>query len=306
VWELSKHAAGLGVHFETDSDTLVIQYQVDGNLAMDHMPSTGVSGVDLYVKNNDEWLWARGQRSFNDTIRFMFSLDALPKVGKEYQLLFPLYNNIKNLRIGAVEGSSFHFLPPRKEKPIVVYGTSIAQGACASRPGMAWTNILSRKLDYPVVNLGFSGNGKLEPEVIALINEIDASIFVIDCLPNLSPNEKQSKEEVKKRIRESAVSLRKKHPRTSILVVQHAGYSDGNVDSGRKHIYETLNFWLAETFASLKKEGFQNLYMLTKDEIGLTNDAFVDGTHPSDLGMQQYAEAYMSVLRPLTLESEQN
>lgn len=48
------------------------------------------------------------------------------------------------------------------DHPIVLYGTSIAQGACASRPGMAWGNIVSRSLEIPLINLGFSGNGKLE------------------------------------------------------------------------------------------------------------------------------------------------
>jgi hypothetical protein len=32
--------------------------------------------------------------------------------------------------------------------------------------------------------------------------------------------------------------------------------------------------------------------MLAKKEISLSNDAFVDGTHPTDLGMEQYARAY--------------
>ncbi|WP_373518676.1 SGNH/GDSL hydrolase family protein, partial [Pricia sp.] len=252
VWNLSRSSAGLGVRFETDSDNIIVQYQVGGDLDMDHMPATGVSGVDLYVNNGDEWLWARGDRAFNDTIRYSFSLNALPQGTHEHQLLFPLYNTIKNLRVGVNDGSSFGFLSPRPEKPVVVYGTSIAQGACASRPGMAWTNILSRKLNYPVVNLGFSGNGRLEPEVIALINEIDASVFVLDCLPNLSPNEKRTKEDIQKRIRESVLSLRKKHPQTPILLVQHAGYSDGLVDKGRRKVYETLNSWMTVSCKALK------------------------------------------------------
>ncbi|SDD73910.1 Lysophospholipase L1 [Pricia antarctica] len=299
VWNLSSNSAGLGVRFETDADTIIVQYEVGGGLAMEHMPATGVSGVDLYVKNGKDWLWARGERVFNDTIRYTFELNALSKGIHEHQLLFPLYNNIKTLQVGVKGGSSFRFLPPRPEKPVVVYGTSIAQGACASRPGMAWTNILSRKLDYPVVNLGFSGNGRLEPEVIDLINEIDASVFVLDCLPNLSPNEKRTKEEIQKRIRESVLSLRKKHPQTPILLVQHAGYSDGPVDTSRKKVYETLNSWMTESFDALKRDGFEKMYLLTKAEIGLSNDAFVDGTHPTDLGMAQYAAAYEKILEPL-------
>lgn len=304
VWNLSRNSAGLGVRFETDSDDVIVQYQVDGDWAMQHMPATGVSGVDLYVKSKDSWLWARGERTFNDTITYSFDLNALPKEVHEHQLLFPLYNNIKNLQIGISEGSSFRFLPQRSEKPVVIYGTSIAQGACASRPGMAWTNILSRKLDYPVVNLGFSGNGRLEPEVIELINEIDASVFVLDCLPNLSPNEKRTKEEIQKRIRQSVLSLREKHPKTPILLVQHAGYSDGLVDADRKKIYETLNSWMIESFKTLKKGGHNKLYMLTKAEIGLSNDAFVDGTHPTDLGMEQYAVAYERILKSLVQQAD--
>ena len=60
-------------------------------------------------------------------------------------------------------------LPVRRDKPVLVYGTSIAQGGVASRPGLAWTALLERKLDRPVINLAFSGNGRLEPEVLDLI-----------------------------------------------------------------------------------------------------------------------------------------
>ena len=102
-----------------------------------------------------------------------------------YQLYLPLYNSLEWLEIGVPEEATIHFLALRNEKPIVVYGSSITQGACASRPGMAWTAILERKMDRPLLNFGFSGNGRLEKELIDLISEIDAKIFVLDCLPNL-------------------------------------------------------------------------------------------------------------------------
>lgn len=299
VWNLSKNSAGLGVRFHTNAKTITIRYQVDGRLAMNHMPSTGVSGVDLYVKSGEKWLWCKGGFQFKDTIQYHFTMNGLPKEVHEYQLLFPLYNTIKNLKIGISDGLAFEFITPRKEKPIVVYGTSIAQGACASRPGMAWTNILSRKMDYPIINLGFSGNGRLETEVIDLLTEIDASVYVLDCLPNLPPSRGYTKEEVQKRIQRSVTTLFEKRPNALILLVEHAGYSDGLVNSERKSIYEALNSWTKDTFEQLKKVGFNNLYLLTKEEIGLTNDAFVDGTHPTDLGMQQYAKAYTNKLQDI-------
>ena len=189
VWKLSRNAAGLSILFATNADDITVEYTLKGGYGMNHMPPTGVSGVDLYVKDKERWLWCRGRFQFKDTVRYRFKIDALSKKVKEYQLFLPLYNTIEHLRIGISEQSTFNFLPKSNQRPIVVYGTSIAQGACASRPGMAWTSILSRKLDQPVVNLGFSGNGRLEPDVISFLTEIDASIFVLDCLPNLSPNE---------------------------------------------------------------------------------------------------------------------
>ncbi|WP_425235110.1 SGNH/GDSL hydrolase family protein [Ulvibacterium sp.] len=304
VWGLSKHTAGLGVRFETDADSISVRYQVDGNLAMNHMPATGVSGVDMYVKAKGTWLWVRGRRKFDDIIQYDFALDALSHAMHEHQLLLPLYNAVKNLKIGVQKGSSFKILPVRLEKPIVVYGTSIAQGACASRPGMAWTNILARRLDYPVVNLGFSGNGRLEPEVIDLINEIDASVYVLDCLPNLRPGEENTKEEIQKRIRNSILSLREKHSKTPIVLVQHMGYSDGIMESKRASVYKTLNLWVEETYMTLQNKGVLNLYMLTKEELNLSNDAFVDGTHPTDLGMEQYAKAYEKKIKDIGISNK--
>ncbi|MEP3210933.1 MAG: SGNH/GDSL hydrolase family protein [Maribacter sp.] len=300
VWSLSRHAAGLSIRFKTDADSLQIEYEVDGNHAMNHMPATGVSGVDLYGKNEvNDWLWYRGRSTFGDIVQYHFKSENSPKGGREYQLYLPLYNNCKNLKIGIPKGSAIKFLPQRKEKPVVVYGTSIAQGACASRPGMAWTNIVSRKLDYPVVNLGFSGNGRLEQEVLDLITEIDAQVYVLDCLPNLSPNEERTEEEIKKRIQNSVHHIRNKRPRARILLTHHAGYSDGEVDRSRNEVYKTLNRWTSEVFIDFQRDRIRYLYLLPRNKINLSNDAFVDGTHPTDLGMEQYANAYGEVLAPL-------
>ena len=134
-------------------------------------------------------------------------------------------------------------------------------------------------------------------EMIELLTEIDASVYILDCLPNLSPNAKRTKEEIQRRIVNSVTFLREKHKSTPILLVQHAGYSDGLVDAEREKVYDTLNSWMTEVYEGFKAHGAQNLYMLTKEEIALTNDAFVDGTHPTDLGMQQYAEAYEKMIK---------
>ena len=105
----------------------------------------------------------------------------------EYLLNLPLYDGIDSLRIG-VNREAFISKPRENyllaQKPVVYYGTSIAQGGCASRPGMVFTGILSRALNRNFINLGFSGNGRIESAVGEAMCEVDAALFVIDCNPN--------------------------------------------------------------------------------------------------------------------------
>jgi hypothetical protein len=302
VWNLSQHAAGLMVRFKTEATEIVVRYQVSGNLAMPHMPATGVSGVDLYARDNaGNWKWCRGNRSFEDTISYQFTGLQTASDASNYYLYLPLYNQVKWLEIGIKGDTELEFLPKR-QKPIVIYGTSIAQGACASRPGMAWSNILSRKLDYPIINLAFSGNGRLEEELIGFIAEINASIFVLDCLPNLTNAEQYDHQELNKRINHAVMELRSKHPQTPIVLTEHAGYTDGLIQTSRQQTFERVNRIQKETYQQLLQEGFQNVYYLTYQELGLQLDDMVDGTHPNDLGMMRYAEAYEQKIREILFD----
>ena len=142
VWKLSKHSAGLSMRFWSNANSILVRYKLEGKISMPHMPSTGVSGLDLYSKTyNGRWLRCWGSYSIDTISNYNFKIgdssEAYIKYGREYQLFLPLYNEVETLEIGIHEGSFLEVLPLRKEKPIVAYGTSICQGACVSRPGMA-------------------------------------------------------------------------------------------------------------------------------------------------------------------------
>nr|HMM18304.1 SGNH/GDSL hydrolase family protein [Petrimonas sp.] len=233
-----------------------------------------------------------------DTVSYAFnnlSQSRYHKQGFEYRLFLPLYNSVKWMEIGVPDSAEFRFIPVLREKPIVVYGTSIAQGGCASRPGMAWTNILSRKLDYPVVNLAFSGNGPLEKEFVDLIDEIDASLYVFDCLPNMGS---LSSEEVIKRTVYGVKKLREKHD-APILIVDHIGYRNGELNELSRETADRMNVASRQAFDSLVELGVKNIYHLHKDSINMPADGCVDLIHPSDLGMQAYADAYEKIIRKI-------
>lgn len=297
VWDLSGNSAGLAIHFYSNAEKIEIRYGVTGSHAMNHMPATGKSGVDLYAIDSDgKWRMATDRFNFGDTITYTFnnlSQSRYHKHGFEYRLFLPLYNSVKWMEIGVPDSAEFKFIPVLKEKPIVVYGTSIAQGGCASRPGMAWTNILSRKLDYPVINLAFSGNGPLEKELVDLIDEIDASLYIFDCLPNMGT---LSSEEVVNRTVYGVKKLREKH-KAPILIVDHIGYRNDETNKSTKEAADRMNTASRQAFDSLVQSGIKNIYHLHKDSINFPDDGCVDNIHPNDLGMQVYADAYEKIIR---------
>lgn len=309
LWSLSKNSAGLQLRFRTDANEIIVKYVVTGSRQMPHMPETGVSGIDLYSKNiNGNWLWAAGKYSFGDTIVYQFA--NLPSRdqhvnNRDYTLYFPLYNSVKWMEISVPKENIFIPIPVRMDKPIVVYGTSITQGACASRPGLAWTNILGRKLDRTIINLGFSGNGRLEPAITNLLSEINAKLFVLDCLPNLTPGYVLN-EELKKRVIESISQLQRISPAIPILLTEHDGYTDGELNISRKKAYQDVNTVLKNVFDSLISTGTRNIYLLSKTEINQDIESMVDGTHPNDIGMMHYAEAYEKIIKKIFNEREGN
>lgn len=310
VWNISRSSAGLYLKFKTNSSNILVRYVVQnkGNFAMDHMPATGVSGVDLYaIDHSGNWTWAPGRFTFGDTIEYRFTNLEVDHIfaGRdcEYRLFLPLYNSVKWMQIGVPVDRSFEALPLSLEKPIVVYGTSITQGACATRTGLAWTAILERKLDRPLINLGFSGSGQLEKSVIDLMAEINAKLYILDCLPNLTTGAGFSADEVEKRIRTSVNTLQQKHPSVPILLTEHCdGNSIGIIDTAKFAEFGKVNKVLRNTFANLQKEGVKNIYLLGNKEIGQDMDATVDGLHPNDVGMIRYANAYEKVIRSILNE----
>lgn len=187
VWNLSRDSAGMCVRFIADAPEIHARWTVKRErLALPHMTATGVSGLDLYARVDGRWRWCGAGHPTQfptNTARLSGDLEA---GSREYLLYLPLYNGVRSVEVGVPPGSVLRKAPPRpaeRSKPIVFYGTSITHGASASRPGMVHTAILGRRFDYPVINLGFSGNGKMEPEMANLVAELEPAVFVLDACP---------------------------------------------------------------------------------------------------------------------------
>jgi lysophospholipase L1-like esterase len=294
VWGLSHDSAGLGVRFETDSPSISVRWALrKQRLEMPHMAATGVSGVDLYLKDGATWHFVGvglpKQFPSNDEV----VVSGLPGRMGEYRLNFPLYNGVDRVEVGVREGTKFRFLPadPAK-KPVIFYGTSITQGGCAARPGMAYPAILSRRLDVPAINLGFSGNAKTEPEVAALLAELDPSVYVLDSLPNLSPAE------VAERVGPFLETIRKAHPDVPIVLVENLVYAGSAYLPDRSSNQQASNKALRAAFKARVEAGDKHLTLVPAEGlIGTDDDATVDGSHPTDLGFIRIADALEPFLR---------
>lgn len=294
VWQLSRHTAGMSADFEAETHTVAVRYTLTkADLDMPHMPATGVSGVDLYTLDGERWRWVGNTRPAAERVAANLIREMSP-VRRRYRAYLPLYNGVKSLEFGVPKGMTFSPVPPRRTGAVVYYGTSIAQGGCASRPGMVFTSILSRRLDRPFVNLSFSGNGRMEESVGRFIAELDPAAFVIDCLPNMNTGEVNDNcEPLVRRLREA-------RPEAPIVLVEDRTHDNswlvaridkGNVDRRRA---------MRKAYDRLVAAGLSDLHYIEGDDLtGTDGEATVDGSHPTDLGMMRYADVLEPRLRQI-------
>ena len=302
VWDLSQNSAGMCVRFVTDATEIDARWALtDSWLYQPNATAICVSGLDLYVKTDKGWHWLAVGIPRSQTNDVTLIKNLLP--GKrEYLLYLPLYNGVKSVAVGIPTNSIIEKAPGwgnGERKPIVFYGTSILQGLSASRPGMVHSAILQRRFNWPVINLGFSGNGKMEPEIADLLAELDPSIYVIDCLPNMVAAE------IKERTEPLVNKLRAAHPQTPIVLVEDRSLQNAFLVAGQMEYYHLKDrAELKAAFDRLQKDGVKNLFYIPGEHLfGDDGEGSADGSHPNDLGFMRQSEFFAQVLGPL-LKSE--
>ncbi len=290
VWDLGQNSTGISIRFRTNANEITVRWTLLEDNSMDHMAFTGIKGVDLYAWVDGRWKYINTARVKGKVNEFRL-VKTSGSVYREYLMNLPLYDGIDSLSIG-VNSSAELTLPAENylidKKPVVYYGSSIAQGGCASRPGMAFTNILERAMDRTFINMGFSGSGTFDIPVGEAMSEIDAALYVIDCNPNTQTDQ------IYDRAVELVKFLKQKRPEIPVLFVEAYYYVSGFGDP-KESENEKKNIELNRAFNTLKKSGIKQIYYKKgAGLIGEDGEGTVDGVHPNDLGMMRMAEA----LRP--------
>ena len=295
LWNLSKNSAGMAIRFRSNSTRIAVKWENIFNNHMNHMTDVGTKGLDLYCwESNEQWRFVNSARPTGKMNQAIIISNMQPKE-KEYMLYLPLYDGLVSLSIG-VDSSATINQPlidyPVRKKPVVFYGTSILQGGCASRPGMAHTNIISRRLNRECINLGFSGNALLDLEVAKVIAEVDASVFVLDFVPNASAEQMKERMEAFYRI------IRCKHPATPVIFIEEPIFTHTLYDERIAKEVQRKNDTLKEIFNRLKKENEKNIiFISSKNMLGEDGEATIDGIHFTDLGMMRYADFVCPIIK---------
>lgn len=307
LWERAQCSSGMAVRFATNSTKIGVRYNLLWNTHMAHMADTGLKGTDLYRLSDDGvWEYVNTNRpSKADSIQTKIYVENLKGDMREYMIYLPLYDGINWLEVG-VDSDAIIQKPiidnPISGKQIVFYGTSILQGGCSTRTGMVATNMIQRDLGLECVNIGISGEGKMDTcmaEAMATIK--DAICYVLDPVPNCT-----------KMMCDTLTygfvnTLRQLRPDVPIIMVEGPIYPYAKFDSFFEKYLPEKNAEFRKNYEKLKAENPKGLYYVTAEGLaGNDNEGTVDGIHFTDLGFRRYADKLEPVILKALLECQQD
>jgi len=290
IKRLLTHSTGLVLSFRTNSPRIAAKWCVpDTKPYAANMNAIVNKGLDLYIRRNGVWEFAgvgRPTAGCNEAVL----VKDMEAGEKECLLYLPAYDEVKSLSLGIDSGYQVAAgNDPFAAKRVVVYGSSITQGAAASRPGMVYPARLSRDLGVNFINLGLSGSGKMEKAVADMVASIQADAFVLDCFANPSP------EQITERTNYIVKAIRAEHPQAPIILIQSVVRENGNFDQGVKRYVQRQNDNAMTEYQKLVNEGVKNLYLIPAvDLLGKDHEGTTDGTHPNDIGFDRM----LQVIRP--------
>ena len=293
---LSEMTSGGRVRFKTDSPYVAIYCTAPSFRPMPHMPMTGSNGFSVYADGVFAGKAAPSAKEATADENAKISFGGVVKLKgqgvREIEIYMPLYGGVCEFFVGTKMGACIE--KPRDYKykrPIVLYGSSITQGACASRPGNDFAMRLSRMLDADVINLGFSGNGNAEPAMLEYLAGLDASAYVFDY--NYYSDRP---DRVLPKHYDIYRTLRDSDPTVPILMMDKPSVLFAGED------YRIRSEMIRDTYERAVSEGDRFVAIMDAKELfgDVEPDAcVVDSDHPNDLGFFRMAESMYPYLKKL-------
>lgn len=285
---LSTFSCGLAIGFITNSTIISAKWEVKPDKPSPNLSAIAHKGLDLYIKRNGIWEFAGvGVPELEGFQSEKIIVQEMDSTFKECLLYLPLFSETKSLKIGVEEDAEILELPYSFRKKVLVYGSSIVHGAEASRAGTTYVAKLSRRTGIDFINLGFSGNARMENCMGDCLSSIKADAYILDCVPNATA------EQIVERTAYLVETIRNKHPEAPIIVMQSIAMDIGNFNLRIKNDLQEKDRTIRKEVEKLCQTGIQKLYFIEGgDFIGHDHEGTGDGIHPNDLGFERMA-AYL-------------
>ena len=280
VLRLHTHTTGGRVRFRTDSQTIVIKIKGQAYYSY-HTTAMMRHGADLYVDYPHASIYSgavkpKGEPECEEKI-------SMPEGEKDITVYLPLFENVESFEIGLCEGASLkeHSKPYQNELPVVFYGSSITHGACASRPGLSYEGIISRKYNMNYTNLGFSGSAMAEDAIVEYMAGLEMSAFVSDYDHNAP-----SLEHLRATHHKMYQKIREKNPDIPYFMISRPNFFYTEDHICRRDI-------IMQSYLDARASGDKNVYFI--DGAAFFNgeraeDMTIDLTHPNDAGFKKMAD----------------
>ena len=291
IEEYACHSTGLAVLFATDSPLIKAKWVTSQKNASENMTAIAQKGLDLYIRQGGEWVFAGvGRPQMDEGPEYDLHEGTIVKDmapgRKECLMYLPLYDRLDSLSIGVEEGSYVEPLENPFKHRIVVKGSSVTHGLAASRSGMSYAARFGRDNGFYCFNLGFSGKSKLQEEYARYLADIeDVDAFIFDAFSN------PSAEVIHENFDRFVDIIRAAHPDTPLIFMQTERRESRNFDIWREE-FEAAKQAAAEEEIRERMKTDKHIYFLPSDDfLGDEHIATSDGSHPTDLGFTYMLES---------------
>lgn len=277
--------AGKKIEFETEATHLKLLILYKKRIEIENMSSISTSGVDIYKKENDEYIWI-GCISPDLLLQMTAKGEFFLGEGKKNIVIFlPSFAVIKNI----YSYNEIKKVVDKKETDIVVYGSSISHGCAASRAGLSYVNIIARKLNKNIENYGFSGSAKGEKEIVDFISKRSCKIFILEYDHN------SNLEEFRERHLKVYSTIRTNNPNCFIIMLSRIS---GGISISTEEANERISI-INTTYEYAKKNNDNRLCFINGSTIAKDKKDFylADNKHPNDNGMQLIANEIINEIK---------
>ena len=282
---------GMACAFRTNSKDITVKTSYGQTSYPVFTLGVAARGYDLYIRKDGKWIWAGNGLPTDKTLSANVVLVAdMDGTEHECLLYLPIHSEVTDVQVGVQEGASIEPMENPFRHRIVFFGSSFTHGISTSRTAMNYPKQLERATGLHFVNLGCSGNCRLQSYFCDVLCATEADAFVFDSFSN--PTIK----EIDERLFPFIEKLQKAHPGKPLIFQRTIYRERRNFNQKVEQFERSRQEFVDKMMKEACKRYKDVFYIDVTNATSPTHETSVDGTHPGDYGYTLWAE---SLQKPL-------